>query len=124
MSQRMPGGFPYDHHSIIRNAPPVSGVYVIYSPSECVYVGESDDICASLLEIYYEGNPCLNDKYLTHFSFDLVAPQARVARQADRIQEFRPACNLQTGASNGGQCRTSERTEPGRPLAISRAPSL
>jgi len=48
--------FNYELYSITRNAPPLSGVDVIYSRAECIYVGESDDVCASLLEHYFEAN--------------------------------------------------------------------
>ena len=94
MSHHTPGKFTYDLHTIIRNAPPMSGVYAIFSHSECLYVGASDDVCASLLEIYYEDHPCLNDKYLAHFTFDLVPPEVRGPRQTDRIRELRTMCNL------------------------------
>ncbi len=114
--------FRYQLETITRNAPTISGIFMIYSRSRCVYVGESDDVCASLLEIYYEDNPCLNDKHLTHFSLDLVPPEARVARETERIREFGPICNLRRGSPDCGDCRYSRGTEPGRPLAVSGAP--
>ena len=98
MSQQAPGRLPYDLHTITQNAPPQSGIYAIFSPSECLYIGASDDICASLLEIYYEDQPHLHDKHLSHFSFDLVSSGDRGARQTDRIRELRPVCNLRMGS--------------------------
>jgi hypothetical protein len=78
----------YDLNSITRKVPPSPGVYSVYSRNECVYVAESDDVCASLLELYFEDNPSLNEKELTHFTFDLVASELRGARQNDRNRNF------------------------------------
>jgi hypothetical protein len=95
----------YELDVITRNVPPVSGVFMIYSWDACVFVGESDDICASLLEVYYEANPCLAEKILTHISFELVSPELRVGRQMECIREFGPACNLGQGAPECKDCR-------------------
>jgi hypothetical protein len=108
MSQHTPGTFTYDLHTIIQKAPPMSGVYAIFSRGECLYVGASVDICASLLEIYYENQPCLNDNHLTHFSFDLDPPEVRGARLTDRIRELRPVCNLRAGSPECRRCRLSQ----------------
>ncbi|HSB82508.1 MAG TPA: hypothetical protein VLM91_27345 [Candidatus Methylomirabilis sp.] len=97
MSQQASRRLPYDLHTITQNVPPQSGVYAIFSSSECLYIGASDDVCASLLGIYFEDEPHLSDKHLTHFSFDLVSSGDRGARQTDRIRELRPVCNLRMG---------------------------
>jgi hypothetical protein len=123
MSQQAPGGFTYTLDTITQNVPPLSGVYALFSRGTCVYVGESDDVCAGLLEVYYEDNPCLNDKEITHFGFDLVPPEARVARQVDRIREFRPFCNLRTGGPQCSQCRLGQGQGPEALLAIAGSPS-
>ena len=109
-AQPMPGRYFYTLDTITRNAPPMSGVYILFSRGTCVYVGESDDVCAGLLEAYYEDNPCLNDKEITHFTFDLAPRDARRARQVERIREFRPACNLRTGNTEAmcSQCRLGQ----------------
>ena len=48
------GKFAYSLDTITRNASVVSRVYTHFSCGTCLYVGESDDISASLLEHYYE----------------------------------------------------------------------
>jgi excinuclease UvrABC nuclease subunit len=73
--------FPYDLKTIIRNAPPRPGVYSVFSQAECVYVGNSDDVCAGLLEVYFEDNPRLNDKDITHFSFEVIVPDSLASRR-------------------------------------------
>ncbi|HSB69994.1 MAG TPA: hypothetical protein VLT62_11730 [Candidatus Methylomirabilis sp.] len=105
MSPQPPGAFKYDLQSITKNAPPASGVYTLFSPSKCLYVGESGDICASLLETFFEDNPSLNDQHPTHFIFELIPPESRVARQADRIRELGPVCNARVGSPEGGHVR-------------------
>ena len=93
----------YDLNTITKNAPPSSGVYSIFSRAECVYVGTSDDVCAGLLEIYFQSNPGLDEKELTHFTFDLVAPEMRAARQRDRNRELAPVCNLEMEFSSSSR---------------------
>jgi hypothetical protein len=80
--------FTYDLKTITRNAPASPGVYSIFAGAECVYVETSSDVCAGLLEIYFDDNPRLNEKVLTHFTFDLAAPGLRAVRQNDRIREL------------------------------------
>lgn len=118
-----PGRFTYTLDTISRNAPPLSGVYTLFSRGTCVYVGESDDVCAGLLEVYYEDNACLNDKEVTHFIFDLVPPESRVARLTERIREFRPYCNLRTGGPACSQCRLGQGLDAGQLHAIAGAPN-
>jgi hypothetical protein len=104
-SVQSPSRLIYDLDIITRNVPPVSGIFMIYSWDACVFIGESDDICAGLLEIYYEANPCLAEKTLTHFSFESASPELRLGRQIECIREFRPACNLGQGAPECKDCR-------------------
>ena len=128
MSPQVPGAFKYDLQSITKNAPPVSGVYTLFSPSECLYVGESDDICASLLETFFGENPSLNGHYPTQFTFELVSPNSRVARQADRIRELGPVCNLgvrspQLGHIRGPQAQPGVKASPVAPRQERETPS-
>lgn len=105
ISAQPPSKLTYDLDSITRNVPSVSGVFVIYSWDACVFVGESDDVCASLLEIYYEANPCLARNKLTHFTFELGPPDSRAGRQFECIQELGPACNLGQKSPECKDCR-------------------
>jgi hypothetical protein len=123
MAPQESSGLTYNLDTITRNAPPMSGVYTLFSRGKCVYVGEGDDVCAGLLEAYYEDNPCLNDKDVTHFAFDLVPPEARVTQQINRIRELRPFCNLQQGGAQCSQCRLGQGLGPGDLLAIGGSPN-
>jgi len=119
MSQRAPGRFPYDLDTITRNAPPTSGVYAIYSYDTCVYVGEGDDICSGLLEIYFEANPCLAEKHLTDFTCEVAPPEARLGRKRERIQELAPVCNLGTGSPKCKDCRLAQGENAGGLVRVS-----
>lgn len=121
-ADQVPGRYVYTLDTITRNAPPMSGVFMLFTRGTCVYIGESDDVCAGLLELYYEDNPCLNDKDITHFTFDLVPRESRQARQLDRIREFRPGCNLRTGSLDCGQCAVAQRFDPGLLQSVGGAP--
>jgi hypothetical protein len=122
--RQTPGKFAYTLETITQNAPVMSGVYMLFSRMVCVYVGASDDICASLLEHYFEDNPCLNDKEITHFTVEVVSPAARSGRQADCIRDLRPVCHLLVGTPGCGHCRFAQASEPGALMAVSGKPSL
>lgn len=104
MAQYAADRFPYTLDTITQSAPPMSGTYAIFSRAECMYVGDSDDVCADLLAMYYEDRPCLNEREFTHFLFNLAPPELREAHRIDRIREFAPLCNLRTGSDRCGEC--------------------
>jgi hypothetical protein len=118
MAQQATGKFAYILDTITRSAPVTSGVYTLFSRGACLYVGESDDICASLLEHYYVYNPCLNDKEITHFTFDLASPEVRRPLLIDRIQQLRPTGNQRTESSRNPHCLPAQDPSPSPPLAM------
>ncbi len=118
MIQQATGKLSYTLETITVNAPVVSGVYTLFSRGECLYVGESDDICASLLLHYYEDNPCLNDKEITHFTFDLVPSNARKALLIDRIRQLGPTCTPRAGSPRCPHCHSGQRPALRMPLAM------
>lgn len=89
------GGYNYTRLSVTRNAPAQSGVYMLYRSDEpAIYVGESGDISARLLEHIGGDNPCISRCAPTLFAYELVSGQAaRVARQNVLIREWNPPCN-------------------------------
>lgn len=117
MVQQAMGTFAFALDTITQNAPVMSGVYALYSRGACLYVGESDDICASLLGHYYEDNPCLNDKEITYFTFDLGPPEVRASLLIDCIRQLGPTCNQQAGSSQNNNCPPVHEPSPCAPLA-------
>jgi hypothetical protein len=78
---------------IVEYAPRQSGVYAIYGPHGCIYVGGSDDIRASLLRRYSEENSCIMWNAPTGFQFLLVPSSLRVFQQNQLILALKPICN-------------------------------
>jgi hypothetical protein len=74
-----------------RNAPAASGIFGVSNASEWIYIGESDDIRASLLHL--QGDSALLNRGPTGFVFELCSPAARLARQVRLIGEYEPVCN-------------------------------
>ncbi len=98
----MPWGNPNSYHfnavSIIASVPAQSGVYALYNANQWIYIGESEDIRARLLQHVNGDNDCITRWAPPSISFELVPTQAgRVARQNQLILELRPACNQRLG---------------------------
>ncbi len=85
--------FLYNASSVRQNAPAASGVYGIFTPHEWIYIGESQDIQARLLQHLNGDNPCIGTSGATSFSFELVPAQQRAVRQSALVLEYQPACN-------------------------------
>lgn len=79
--------------AIRREAPPSSGVYGLSNALGWIYVGETDDIQARLLEHLEETGTLLARGAPTGFSFELSSPSQRVARQRQIVLELDPAGN-------------------------------
>jgi len=85
--------FLYNASSVRQNAPAASGVYGIFTPHEWIYIGESQDIQARLLQHLNGDNACISTSGATSFSFELVPAQQRAVRQSALVLEYQPACN-------------------------------
>lgn len=85
--------FEYTEASVLANAPEESGVYAL-TRQYWIYIGESADIRASLLQhLRYEKNACVRRAAPNRFSYELVAGEAaRLARQDKLIWILRPRC--------------------------------
>jgi len=88
--------------SVRANAPAASGVYGVSNAREWIYIGETDNIQASLLdEVRRDGSAILN-RYPTGFVFELCLPAGRPARQNRLILEYEPVCNRRWLESDAG----------------------
>ena len=114
MARPHPSAFTYELQSTIRNAPPHSGIFAIFSWETCVFVGEAANICASLLALYDAVNSCWTRAFLTHFTIELVASESRVERQEERIRELGPVCNLGVGSAHCRDCFLASGSNPGQ----------
>jgi len=87
--------------SVKANAPAVSGIYGISNAREWIYIGETDNIQASLLRDL-QGDSTLLRQSPTGFVFERCAPAGRRARQNRLILEYEPVCNRRLGHETGG----------------------
>jgi hypothetical protein len=82
---------------IWREAPASSGVYGLSNARAWIYVGETDNIQARLLEHLEETDSFPTEGAPTGFSFELSPPDDRVARQRRLIVELDPVRNGRIG---------------------------
>lgn len=79
--------------SIDKNVPSAPGVYGLSNARAWLFVGESDNLRARLLEHLREGGTALKQQHPTGFAFELCAPTDRIGRVTRLILELRPTCN-------------------------------
>ena len=83
--------------SILQKTPKVSGVYGLFRPNVWIYVGESADIQARLVEHLKAPAPCIARQKPTGFTYESCSADQRVARQNGLILELNPVCNQKLG---------------------------
>jgi hypothetical protein len=79
--------------SVRANAPAASGIYGISSAIEWIYIGETDDIQASLLSHLQDSDSALMKRRPTGFVFEICGPAGRPARRDRLVLEYGPVCN-------------------------------
>ena len=85
--------FPFRADSIRDNVPPTSGVFLLYSHQECVYVGAHPDMRAELTRLLQDGgSPCLSEHPPDEFLFEVALGDDRLARRDELMSEFNPLC--------------------------------
>jgi len=88
--------------SVRANAPAASGIYGISNAREWIFIGESDNIQASLLHDLQKGYSALLQRLPTGFVFELCGVGGRRARQDRLILEYEPVCNRRLLDDMGG----------------------
>jgi len=78
--------------SVRANAPAASGVYGISNPREWIYIGETGNIQASLLEHLMDSSSDLMRRQPTGFVFEVCSASERPTRLERLTLEYRPAC--------------------------------
>jgi len=79
--------------SVRANAPAESGIYGISNAREWIYIGETDNIQASLLHDLQTRDSALLKRSPAGFVFELCSVAERRARQDWLILEYEPVCN-------------------------------
>lgn len=90
-NQTMPR--PFASVAVQAYAPMAPGVYGISNANEWIYIGESDDIQASLLTHLGESDTPLMNRHPTGFVFEVCHRAARPGRQDRLVLEYKPTCN-------------------------------
>jgi hypothetical protein len=80
-------------YAAVERAPEASGVYTLFSSSQWVYVGESDDIRESLYRHLNEPTTCVSGYGPLYFSFELVEGAQRTARWQSLVTRLKTKCN-------------------------------
>jgi hypothetical protein len=96
--------------------PSASGVYVLYTPRQWVYVGESDDVRQSLFRHLNEPDACLKRCGPLSFSFELISPPERHARHAALTKELRPICGSRSTGVRGRPFNAALPPNPADPI--------
>ena len=77
----------------MEHAPARSGVYGISNAAEWIYIGESDDIRAALLNHLREVDTKLTERRPTGFVYEVCELSRRPGRQDTLVRELEPTCN-------------------------------
>jgi hypothetical protein len=86
--------FAFTERAIYANAPGRSGVYVLFDgQGRCVFVGESEDIQGSLLQLTRGASACVARQAPSLYAWELVAAEQRAMRRDQLTQEFHPVCD-------------------------------
>jgi hypothetical protein len=79
--------------SVREHAPKTSGVYGISNSREWIYIGESENIQETLLELLVTSDTPVLRRQPTGFVFEVCDRNQRPARQDRLVHEYEPTCN-------------------------------
>lgn len=92
------GAFDFNELSVVTNASTESGVYALFNEGHWIYIGESENIRARLIQhLRNEENPCVRRNNPRLFAYLPVPALQRVRVQDALILELRPSCNMRLG---------------------------
>jgi|SRR5579884_2116771 len=84
--------------SIRKNAPECHGIYGLSNAREWIFIGESRDLRATLMERLREVGTSVALRNPTGFSFERLSPGDCTLRQNQLIRELQPSCNRRVRA--------------------------
>src|SRR5579875_2945810 len=91
--------------SIRSNAPAASGVYGLASAREWIFIGETNDIQARLLEHLEETDTELAYRKPSGFVFEMCSASDRTRRQDVLVRQLEPFCNRRIGRGSSSAHR-------------------
>jgi hypothetical protein len=93
--------YRFERESVMLNAPESSGIYGLFN-AFWVYVGEADNIRASLLEHLGGDNPCILHYAPSSFAFVLIPWAERACRHEELVTKIKPLCKGKAFAYRAG----------------------
>jgi hypothetical protein len=84
--------YPFSYGVITANAPRTSGVYGLFSATECIYVGEADNIYRKLMEHLFEHHTPVEQRGPTGFVFEICSADKRNCLHTVFTSRYRPVC--------------------------------
>lgn len=93
MPFQIPGNRAFTPVSIHKNAPPASGIYGISNASRWIFIDESDDIQASLMQHFASRNTLPAGHVPSGFTFEVCEPGRRSERKQQLVAELHPVVN-------------------------------
>jgi hypothetical protein len=79
--------------SILNNAPEHFGLYGLCNEREWIFIAETANIQASLLEQLRAVESAVKIRKPTGFTFELCSPDLAAARKRELLRRFKPSCN-------------------------------
>jgi hypothetical protein len=84
------GNRSFTMNSIYKNAPAESGVYGLSNSQHWIYIGESSNLRLQLMDHLRKADGFGVGQRPTGFTYELCAPEDRVARQNRLVSELEP----------------------------------
>ena len=84
---------PYSVTSVRANAPAAPGIYALSNAREWIYIGETRNIQASLMEHLAGTGGAVAGRHPTGFVFELCGTAGQTSRCARLMLEYEPVCN-------------------------------
>lgn len=79
--------------SVRANAPAAPGLYGLANAQEWIYIGETENIQATLLQALRQSDSAVQKRFPTGFVFELCGSPERRDRHNRLILEYEPVCN-------------------------------
>ena len=100
--------------SVVRDAPAASGVYVLSNATEWVYVGESENIQASLMRYLQTPGSLLMELRPTGFSCEICGESERKLSKQMLVSDLNPVANARPVPGGGEPAFSDAYTFDGR----------
>jgi hypothetical protein len=92
MAFEKPQPYPFTAGVIAANAPRCAGVYGLFVGTECIFIGEAENIFRGLMQLLHDPDSRVMKRSPTGFTFEVCRPEQRRILQAVLTYRYRPVC--------------------------------